>query len=133
MRHLIPGIALLSSLTSPILFLLTPLTSSPALPQNLLVFLPYYALGHIPLIASLSSTPIVLTGIPQSFSLHLILMRLTPIPWNTPPFAMNASALLITLMVATDWVSSYLLILSLLSPWISYRSLLIISLCFSYY
>jgi hypothetical protein len=114
-RLLIPGTALLLSLTSLILFPLTPLTSSPALPQSLLVLLPYYALGHIPLTTSLSSDPIILTGTPQSFGLHLVLIRLTPIPWNTPPFATNMSVLLITLMVATDWLSSYLLILSFIS------------------
>ena len=38
-------------------------------------------------------------------------------------------ALPISLMVVTDWLSSYLLILSS-SPWISYRSLLIVLLVF---
>ena len=42
---------------------------------------------------------------------------------------MNMFALLTTLMVVTDWLSSYLLILSS-SPWISYRSLLIVSFVF---
>jgi hypothetical protein len=107
-RHLILGTALLSSLTSLIPFPLTPLTSSLTLPQNLLTLLSYYTLGHIPLTASLSSVPIILTGTLQSFGLRLVLMRLTPIRWNTLPFATNMSALLITLMVATDWLGSYL-------------------------
>jgi hypothetical protein len=132
-RLLIPGTALLLSLTSLILFPLTSLTSSPALPQNLLVLVPYYAHGHIPLTTSLSSAPIVLMETPQSSSSCLVLIRLTLIPWSIPPSAINMSALLITLMVATDWLEgSYLIILSPLSPWISYRSLLIVSLCFSY-
>ena len=112
MKHLILGTALLLSLTSLIPFLLTPLTSSLALPQNLLTLVPYYALGHIPLTTSVSSAPIILMGIPQSSSLRLILIRLMPIPWNIPPFATSMSALLITLMVVTDWLSSYLVILS---------------------
>jgi hypothetical protein len=132
-RSPIPGTALLSSLTSPIPFPLIPLISFLALPQNLLTLLLYYALGHIPLTASLSSIPTELTGTPQSFGLHLVLMRLISIPWNTPPSAINVSALLITLIVATNGLSSYLLILSPLSPWISYGSLLIVPMCFSYY
>jgi hypothetical protein len=55
------------------------------------------------------------------------------IPWNILPFATNASALLTTLMVVTNELSSHLLILSYFSsPWISYCSLLIVPLRFSY-
>jgi hypothetical protein len=113
-RSLIPGTALLSSLTSLIPFPLIPLISSPTLPQNLLTLLLYYALSHIPLTASLSSIPTELIGTLQSFSLHLVLMRLTSIPWNTLPSATNISALLITLIVATNGLSSYLLTVSYL-------------------
>jgi hypothetical protein len=121
MRLLIPGTASLSSLTSPTPFPLTLLTFSLALPQNPLVLLPCYALGHIPLTASLSSALIVLMETLQSFGLHLGPTRLTSIPWNTPPFAMSVSVLLTTLMVVTNELSSYLLSLSYLpSPWISY-------------
>jgi hypothetical protein len=114
MRPLIPGIASLLSLTSLILSLLTLLISFLALPQNPSVLLSYYTLGHIPLTTSLSSAPIILMGTPQSCSLHLILMRLTSTPWNTPPFATNTSVLLITLMVVIDWPSSYSIYLSYL-------------------
>jgi hypothetical protein len=109
-KLLIPGTALLLSLTSLILFPLTPLTSSPALPQNQLVLVPYYALGHIPLTASLSSAPIVLMETLQSFRSRLVPIRLMLIPWSILPFAMNMSALLITLMEATDGLGgSYLI------------------------
>jgi hypothetical protein len=65
-RHLIPGTALLLSLTSPILFLLTPLTSFHVSPQSQLILAPYYVLGPIPLTTSPSSDLITLMGIPQS-------------------------------------------------------------------
>jgi hypothetical protein len=124
-KHLIPGTVLLLSLTSLTLFPLISLTSSPALPQNPLVLLPYYALGHIPLTTSLSSTPIILMGTPQCLGSCLVLIRLMSIPWSTPPFATSVSVPLIALTVVTNELSSYLLIFSLLSLWISYRSLLI--------
>jgi hypothetical protein len=79
-RLLIPGTALLSSLTSLMLFLLTLLTFSPALPLNLLPFAPLCALGCILPIVSLSSTLNVLTEIPQSFGLLLEATLLMLIP-----------------------------------------------------
>jgi hypothetical protein len=125
-RLLIPRTALLLSLSSLILFLLTPLISSSVLLLSQLILAPYYVLGLIPLTASPSSTPIALTGILQSFSSQPDPTRLMPIHWSIQPFVMNMFALLTTLMVVTDWLSSYLLILSPLSSWISYRSLLIV-------
>jgi len=120
-RLLIPGTALLSSWTSPIPFPLTPLISSLTLPLNLFLLLPCYALGHIPLTASLSSTPIVLMETPQSYGSQPGPTRLTSMPWSILPSAMNTSALLTTLIVVTNELSSYLLTLSYLSsPWISY-------------
>ena len=102
-----------SSLTSLILFLLTPLISSLILPLSQLILAPCYISGLIPLTASPSSTPIALMGILQSLGSQPAPIRLMSIPWSTLPFAMNASALLTTLMVVTNWLSSYLLILSL--------------------
>jgi len=64
MKLPIPGTALLSSLNSPILFLPTLLISSLALLPKLPLSLPCYALGYIPLTASLSSIPIILMGTP---------------------------------------------------------------------
>jgi hypothetical protein len=67
MKPLIPGTVLLLSLTFLTPFPLTLLIFSLALPLHLLILLPCYGLGHIPLTASLSSAPIVLTGTLQSF------------------------------------------------------------------
>jgi len=53
--------------------------------------------------------------------------------WYTLLSVMNVSALLTTLMVVTNELSSYLLILSPLSLWISYRSLLVVSFAFQLY
>jgi hypothetical protein len=90
---------------------------------------PCYAIGHISLTASLSSAPTVLIETLQSFGSQPGPIRLMSIPWSILPSAMNASALLTTLMVVTNKLSSYLLTLSLSSPWISYCSLLIVPLC----
>ena len=80
MKLLILGIALLSSPTSPTLFLLTPLISFSALPLNHSVSSPYYALGHILPTASLTSAPIALMRTPQSSGLWLAPIRLIVIP-----------------------------------------------------
>jgi len=112
MKPLIPGTVLPLSLTSPIPFPPTLLISFLALPLNLSIFHPCYALGHIPLTASLSSALTILMGTPQSSSSWPGPTRLTSIPWNIPPSATNASAPLTTLMVVTNELSSYLLILS---------------------
>jgi hypothetical protein len=124
--------ALLSSLSSLIPFLLILLISLLAFPQNPSVLFPCYALGHIPLTASLSSTPIVLTGILQSFSSWPDPTRLMSIPWSTLPSATNVSALLTTLIVVINELSSYLLILSFISMDLLLIPFFIIPLCFSY-
>jgi hypothetical protein len=122
----IPRTALLSSLTSLILFLLIPLIFSLALPLNPFASLPYYVLGHIPLTASLSSAPTILMETPQSFGSWPGPTRPTFVPWNILPSFTNVSALLTTLMVVTNELSSYLPILS----FISMDLLLIPSYCF---
>jgi hypothetical protein len=129
-RLLIPGTVLLLSPSSLISFPHNLLTFSLVLLPSQLILAPCYIPGLIPITASLSSTPIILTETLQSSGSQPGPIRLMPIPWSTLPFATNTSALLITLMVVTDWLSSYLLILSSLSPWISYRSLLIVSFAF---
>jgi hypothetical protein len=91
--------------------LISSLTLLPKLPLSL----PCYALGHIPLTASLSSVPIILMGTSQSFGSHPGPTRLMSILWNILPSVMNTSVLLTTLMVVTNELSSYLLILSYLS------------------
>jgi hypothetical protein len=83
---------------------------------NLFPLIPFYILGLILLIALLSSVPYALIVIPQSFALHLTLTRLMLTPSSTLPSAVNPFALLTTLMVVTNELSSYLLILSLSSP-----------------
>jgi len=126
-----PGTVLPLSPTSLTPFPLTPLISSLIFPLNLSILLHCYTLGHIPLTASLSSALIILMGTPQSFGLWPGPTRLTSIHWNTLPSVMSVSALLTTLMVVTYKLSSYLLILSYpSSPWISYRSSLIVPLVF---
>jgi hypothetical protein len=132
MKSLIVGTVLPLSPNSLILFPLIPLISSPVWPLSQLTLAPCYIPGPIPLIALLSSTLIVLTETLQSFGSWPRLIRLIGILWNTLAFAMNTSALLTTLMVVTDWLSSYLLISSSSSPRISYCSLVLIApLCFS--
>ena len=115
MRLPIPGTASLLSLSSLILSLLTLLISSLVLLLNQLISAPYYVLCLILLTTSLSSTLIVLTETPQSFGSQPRLIRLTRIPWSILPFVTNMSALLTTLIVVTNELSSYLLILSLIS------------------
>jgi len=112
MRLLINRTVLLSSLTSPIPYPLTPLMSSLALLLNLLTSSSCYALGSILPITLLSSTPTVLIEILQSPSLQLVPTRLILIPWSTLPFVMNTFALLTTLIVVIGWLNSYLVILS---------------------
>jgi len=97
-KSLIPRTALPSSLTSPILFPLTLLISSLIFPLNHLTFSPCYALGHIPPINLLNSAPTILMGILQSSSSQLVPTRLMCTPWSTLPFAIDASALLTTLI-----------------------------------
>jgi hypothetical protein len=120
MKPPIVGTALLSSLTFLILSLLIPLISSLTLPLNPSILLSYYVLGHIPLTILQSSAPTILTGTLQSFSSWPNPTKPIPIVWNLLPFATNVSALLTTLRVVTNKLSSNLLILSLPSPWISY-------------
>jgi hypothetical protein len=99
----------------PDTILLTPLISFLMLPLKPSLSLHCYALGHTPLTSLVSSTPIVLMETPQSFGLQLGPIRLTSIPLNTLPSVTSISALLTTLMVVTNELSSYLLILSHLS------------------
>jgi hypothetical protein len=79
-RLLILGTALLSSLTSLMLSLLTPLIFSPAFPPNPLPFAPLCALGRILLIALLSSTPDVLTVTLPNYGLPLVAISPMLIP-----------------------------------------------------
>ena len=79
MRLPILRIASLSSLSSQIPSLLTPLISSPILPLSQLISVPYYILGLIPLTASLSSAPIIQMETLQSFGLQPGPIRLTSI------------------------------------------------------
>ena len=99
----------------PDTILLTPLISSLMLPLKPSLLLHCYALGHTSLTTLVSSTPIVLMETPWSFGLQLGPIRLTSIPLNTLPSVTSISALLTTLMVVTNKLSSYLLILSHLS------------------
>jgi hypothetical protein len=114
-KLLVLRIALPLPPTSPIPSPLTLLISFLTSPLNHLVSSPCYALGHILPTASLTSTPIILMGTPQSSSLWLIPTRLMLIPWSILPFVMNTSTLLTTLMVVTNELSSHLLILLFIS------------------
>jgi len=115
MKLLILRTALPLSLTFLIPFPLTPLISSLMLPLKPSLSLHCYALGHTPLTTLVSSTPIVLMKTLWSFGLQLGPIRLMFIPLNTLPSVTSISALLTTLMVVTNELSSYLLILSHLS------------------
>ena len=115
-KPLIPGTALQSSLTSPIPFLLTLLISSLALPLSPSTSNPCYALGPIPPTVSLSSALIILMETPQSLGSWLALIKPMFTPWSTLPSATNMFALLTTLMVVTNKLSSYLLNLISSSP-----------------
>jgi hypothetical protein len=124
-----------SSLTFLIPSWPTLLISYPTLLLNLSVFNPFFTLGHILPIASLTSTPIVWMVTLLDSGLQLSLIRLTSIALNTQPSATSVSAPLTTLMVVTNELSSYLLILSypclpLFFPSIV-SSLIVPSLCFS--
>jgi hypothetical protein len=99
------------------------------LPLNPLPFILLCAPSHILLITLPNSTLDVLTETPQSSGLPLEVTSLTPTLWSTRPSVENTFSLPISLMVVTNWLSSYLLILSS-SPWISYRSLLVVSVAF---
>ena len=79
-RLLIPGTALLSSPTFPILFPLILLISFPVQLLNPLPLLPCYAVGLIALTALPSSIPYVQMEIPWSSGLQPGSMRLMFIP-----------------------------------------------------
>jgi hypothetical protein len=81
---------------------------------NLSPLEPFYAPGHTLLIVLPSSIPFVLMVFPQNFGLPLTLTRPMLTPLSMLPFAINPSALLTTLMVVTNKLSSQLLILSYL-------------------
>jgi len=109
---------------------LIPSISFLALPLNPLPFAPLCTVGHILLTVLPTSIPNALMETPQSSGLPLEGILLTLIPWNTRPSVESTFALPTSLMAVTDWLSSYLAILSS-SPWISYRSLDTCFMCVS--